>query len=850
MIARAFRGLLAATCLGIGLAVPATAGPYIWDQDENGLDDRMESVHLLGYTQSFESADSLQRQRFVVVREAGTLVYGMYVRYAAAPTTTDLLALAALGLPALHRLEAVPAVRCMGTFAQASLARGLPGVERIEVIPILYPGLMDAAALIGVRDATQQRFPAWADDPGAATGEGVVIAILDTGINDLPEGSYPGHASLLGRCLGGANFTSGDSLLDTPRSGSVNPADRGGSSTRAHGTHMAGVALGTGGETQLARGIAPGARFVDVKALNDVGVGNAVAEAIDWCIAQRDRDWGDPDPAWRGIDILNLSLSSIDVSDGNDVAAQAATRAVELGMVVVASMGNAGNSGFVPSPAAGDGVLAVGAWDAQRTPRPDDDLWPSFNNTGPRASDGDADDVDELKPELLAPGVAVLAADGDLTTDGAQYRRGTGTSPAAACVAGAAALLLSQSPGLTPADVRRLLVETASRDLPAAPPGASGIDPRWSSKIGYGLVDVRAARLELLSPLGSQVCRLELLAVDSLITARLSTQRELGATHFAIERAPDVAGVPGAFAAYDSAAAAGVSTLDKATNRTVYIRPWTVPPAERGEARWYRTAFSEAGVRRIGPARRFVSPVGTSAATLEITIVHNAYDHDLDPRVEVAGAVGGPLAFHYFPLPGSGAAVATDWVSGISATGNVQSTFRMEIPTGLVDGFLPPSTSTPWTLQVPEAGYLNRSGRVVSFRLVHHAPGGDVAYEGGPTMAPTVEGMTTRVQIPPGVVGVEQALSPAHLRAFPSPLRAGETVTFTAPPGNPGEVEIIDLAGRRVARVGLIPAGGELRVGRWLARRADGTALAPGVYFVRAPGLPGPPAGRIVILPR
>lgn len=836
---------------GAVLAAPVSAGPYIWDQDEDGIDDRMEKVQLFGYSWSFAGNDTLQRQRFEVTKGGAELVYGLYVVYQAMPTATDLAALTAIGLPVHHRLASVPALRSTGTFAQATLARSLPGVERIEVIPLLYPGLVDGAAAIAARDVTERVFPSWKTAPGAADGAGVVVAILDTGVNDQPEGGYPGHESLAGRFLGGAEYTTGDSLLDTPKNASSNPDDRGGISTRAHGTHVAGIVLGSGGASGLARGIAPGARFVDVKALNDAGIGSAIAEAIDWCVANRTTDWGHPDPAFRGIDVINLSLSSIDLSDGNDVASRAAASAVAAGIVVVASMGNEGDAGFVPSPAAGDGVIAVGAWDVQRSGRHGDDLWPAFNNTGPRASDGDLDLLDELKPEILAPGVAVLAGDGDLSTDGAQYRRASGTSAAAGFVSGAAALLLSQQPGLAPADVERLLVTTARRDLPAAPSGSGGPDPRWRSTRGYGLVDLSAARLELLSPGTSQVSGLELTGNAETIDVVLATQRERGAAHYAIERAFDAGGVPGAFANYDSVAAAGDSSLADATNRTTYARQWTVPPAERGFTFWYRAAFTEGGVRRTGPARRFASPVGPSAATLEVTLIHNAYDHDLDAAVEAAGAIDGPPGMLPYALPGSSAAVAVDWVDGLSTTGNVALTFRLEVPQGAAEAYLPPSASTPWTLRVGEGGYLNRSGRVASFTLVHHAPGGDVTYTGSPAMAPTFEGQVTSVQTPAAVTGIEPGgPSAGALRVHPSPLSAGGIVTFTAGSAGPARVDIVDLAGRRVGRVELVARDAGRREGRWAALRADGSTLSAGIYFLHVPGTAaGRPAGRIVVLP-
>src|SRR5262245_23652883 len=426
----------AVCALGLSLLLvsrPAAAGPFIWDDDDDKIDDRIESVHLLGYQFSFEQGDSTLRQRIDVSRLGLDLVYGVYVVYDHDPTNADLTALASLGMPVLHRLRAVPVVRSAATFVQVQLAaNSLPGVERVEAIPLLYSVVRDAVASVGVRDASERVFPTWAGD-GGGDGEGFVVAILDSGINDQPVNSYPGHESLIGRCLGGAEFVHADSLLDTPRNGSTNPVDHGDELTRGHGTHVAGIILGSGGASGFARGVAPGARFVDVKVLNDLGQGTGVAEAIDWCISNRARNWNG-DANYAGIDVLNLSLSSLDLTDGNDVASRVAHRAVELGMVVVASMGNESLDHYCPSPAGGDDVLAVGAWDVQRTPEASDDLYPSFNDQGPRASDGDNDTYDEQKPDLLAPGVAVLSADGDLSSNGAQYRRLSGTSMSAAVV--------------------------------------------------------------------------------------------------------------------------------------------------------------------------------------------------------------------------------------------------------------------------------------------------------------------------------------------------------------------------------------------------------------------------------
>src|ERR1051325_6734977 len=442
--------LLARALVGSGARA---AQPFIWDQDTNGIDDRVESVHLLGYTASFELGDTTLRQRIQVLRSGPDLLYGVYVLWNHEPTASDYTSLALIGMPVLTRIEAIPAARSLATFAQIAAAAALPGVQRIEAAPLQYPGTRDGMATIGVRDPTNTVFPTLATVAPGAQGHGVVVAFLDTGVNDQSEGSYPGHEALRGRCLGGAMFVSADSVSQTPRSGSTNPDDHGGQATHSPATHVAAIAVGAGSTGGYAMGVAPLARFVDVKVLNDAGNGISVPEALDWCISNRARDGGSPDPDERGIDVINISLSSPDASDGQDLASRLAARAVELGMIVVASMGNDGLTAHVPSPAAGDGVIAVGAWDTARSPGPGDDSWPSFNNTGPRAPDGDADALDELKPDVLAPGVNVLSGDGDLLSDGTRWQRLSGTSMDTAFVSGVCALLRESAPDASPAQI-------------------------------------------------------------------------------------------------------------------------------------------------------------------------------------------------------------------------------------------------------------------------------------------------------------------------------------------------------------------------------------------------------------
>ena len=852
---RCARALALLACLAFGVPVlsprAAAAAPFIWDQDEDRIDDRIETVHVLGYTLAFEQGDSLLRKRIDVSRTAGVLAFGVYVTFQQPPTDADILALAALGMPVLHRYEEIAALRSVATFPQVEAAAALPGIERIEALPILYPVLREAAAGAGVRDPQERVFPTWSG-MGMPSGHGVVVAILDTGINDAPEGSYPGHESLVGRCLGGAVFTSGDSTLDTPRDGSVNPSDHGGSTTRTHGTHVAGIVLGSGGATGFAMGVAPQARFVDVKVLNDLGVGTGVAEALDWCIHNRARDWGDPQHT--GIAVINLSLSSLDATDGGDLASRLADRAVAHGMVVVASIGNEGRDHYVPSPAGGDRVLAIGAFDGQRTALNDDDLFASFSTYGPRASDGDADAADEAKPDLLAPGVAVLSANGDLVTDGAQYQRLSGTSMAAAFVSGAAALLRSAYPALTPGQIADVLRATGQRSLGAVPGGVGGPDPGWYSPIGFGALDLHAALLELAQPTRSQVRRLELRADAGQIAVVLRTQRELGAAHFVFERAVDASGLPGTFAPYDSVPAAGDGSLADGTNLQSYVRVWSVPGNERGVPFWYRISYTEGAARHDGPARRFVGPTGPPAATVEVTIVHNAYDNDVDAAIEVGGGAGSeglagggasPPAIAV-PLPASGAAVASDWVTGTSSSGNIAWSFSVPIPQGVANAYLPPGPGQSWWLRVTEGGFLNRSGRVTQYRVIWHAPGGDQVFAGGPMPLQTFESATVYAAAPSAVVGVEAPAIAGGLRTGPNPIRGGATVTFALASAPDDDLRVFDLAGREVGRAHFGGDHGAWQA-RWSAQDGAGRSLPAGLYFARA-GSAG--VARLVVLGR
>ncbi|MFE2285876.1 type VII secretion-associated serine protease mycosin [Streptomyces sp. NPDC059443] len=275
---------------------------------------------------------------------------------------------------------------------------------------------------------------------GTTRGNGVTVAVLDTGVDST-------HPDLAGQVLDGTDLVGMG-------------AGRGDRAWARHGTAMAGIIAGHGhGPNRRAGvlGIAPQAKILPVRVILEEGdpgrakardsKGGALAEGIRWA-------------ADHGADVINLSLgddsSSAHHEAGEDEAVQ---YALAKGVVVVASAGNGGEQGDHASyPAAYPGVIAVAAVD----------------RNGKKASFS----TRSWYATVSAPGVDVVIADPDRS-----YYEGWGTSAASAFVSGAVALVRSAHPGLSPAQIKKLLESTAS-DSPAG--------GRDDSR-GFGLVDPAAA---------------------------------------------------------------------------------------------------------------------------------------------------------------------------------------------------------------------------------------------------------------------------------------------------------------------------------------------------------------------
>lgn len=257
---------------------------------------------------------------------------------------------------------------------------------------------------------------AWAD---GYDGKGVTVAVLDTGID-------ANHPDVAGQIAGTKNFSS-----------AATTADKNG-----HGTHVASTVAGIGAASGGKRkGVAPGARLLVGKVLDDSGSGyySDIIAGMEWGAAN--------------AKIVSMSLGG-GWSDGTDPLSQAVNNlTASTGALFVIAAGNSGPAeATIASPGAADAALTVGAVDKS-------DALASFSSRGPRWLDY------AVKPEITAPGVGIVAAraEGTLASGAVDehYARLSGTSMATPHVAGAAAILAQAHPDWKAEQLKAGLTATA-----------------------------------------------------------------------------------------------------------------------------------------------------------------------------------------------------------------------------------------------------------------------------------------------------------------------------------------------------------------------------------------------------
>jgi serine protease AprX len=370
--------------------------------------------------------------------------------------TPDVNAITSAHGVAARRLRGSPShVADINNLDLATLAKD-PRVKRIMADRPAFATLERTALAIGVRSES----PLVPDL--AETGAGIGIAVIDSGVNQNHDDLW--HSAAGQRVVQFKDFTEPETGVWT----NVPPRDGFG-----HGTHVAGIMAGNGYQSNgLRRGIARGAHLVALKVLDDEGLGfiSSVIDAIDYAVANKTA---------FGIRVINLSVGAgVYESYDTDPLAQAAKRAVDAGIVVVASAGNIGENaqhqsqyGGVTSPGNAPWVLTVGASNHQGTLARGDDTVAAFSSRGPTWIDFSA------KPDLVAPGVGIeslsdpqstlynalptLRLNGFYTLPYKPYLSLTGTSMAAPVVSATVALMLQANPALTPNAVKAILQYTS-----------------------------------------------------------------------------------------------------------------------------------------------------------------------------------------------------------------------------------------------------------------------------------------------------------------------------------------------------------------------------------------------------
>ena len=282
-------------------------------------------------------------------------------------------------------------------------------------------------------------------------GQGVGVAVLDTGIAETKD--------FYGRLVHGPDL-SGEGLTHD---------------TYGHGTVMAGAVGGSGADSALDRaganaGVAPKATLVSVKLAGRNG-------SVDVSTVLQGMHWVSAYAKQYNIRVVNLSFGVHSTQDpAVDPLNYAVQRLWQQGLVVVVAAGNSGpGARTLTKPADDPLVLTVGAFDDKGTGKPEDDKAVAWSSQGPTAQG-------LAKPDLVAPGRSLVVArafgskveaENPKALVSPSYIRGSGSSQAAAVTSGAAALLLSARPGLTPDQVKGLLTGTALK-LPLEPHSVQG----------------------------------------------------------------------------------------------------------------------------------------------------------------------------------------------------------------------------------------------------------------------------------------------------------------------------------------------------------------------------------------
>ncbi len=292
-------------------------------------------------------------------------------------------------------------------------------------------------ALASAYPAVVDALPVWSNPLAPLTGQGIGIAVIDSGVASHPD--------LGNRVIVSQNF---------------NPNVNGNDDAYGHGTAVAGIIAGDG-TASLGQyiGVAPEANIINLRVNDGTGGAptSAIMNAVLWAVNNKNS---------YNIRVINLSLqASVQESYRTSPIDAAVEYAWLKGIVVVVAAGNTGPNSALYAPANDPYVITVGATDDHGTVATIDDTLAGFSSYGV-TQDG------FTKPDFVAPGrrvITTLAPNSTFALSypsfivGTQYIRLSGTSVAAPVVSGVAALYVESNPTLRPGQLKGVLVATANR---------------------------------------------------------------------------------------------------------------------------------------------------------------------------------------------------------------------------------------------------------------------------------------------------------------------------------------------------------------------------------------------------
>ncbi|RAM51152.1 MAG: subtilisin [Hapalosiphonaceae cyanobacterium JJU2] len=264
------------------------------------------------------------------------------------------------------------------------------------------------------------------------TGKGVVVAVLDTGVDynhqDLSSNIWTNSKEIAGN----GKDDDGNGYIDDYYGWNFDGNNNSTLDVNGHGTHVSGTIAGVNNGYGVT-GIAYDSKIMPVKVLDDEGSGSysAIAKGIYYAVD-------------NGANVINLSLGG---GRSNDTLQKAIEYASNKGVTVVMAAGNDGGSQpAYPARYADKYGIAVGAVDKNKN------LADFSNRAG-----------EKQLTYVTAPGANVYS-----TLPGNKYASYNGTSMAAPHVAGVVALMLSANPNLTDAQIRQILAETSGNSTTQA----------------------------------------------------------------------------------------------------------------------------------------------------------------------------------------------------------------------------------------------------------------------------------------------------------------------------------------------------------------------------------------------